>query len=204
VPPLDETNVRRRILDTTRHLLISEGYTGLSMRKIARAVGFSATSLYLYFENKDALFHALIDEGMAQLYVAMEAAAARHPGDPERRLRALCEAYVAFGLDHPETYEIMFVLHPTKTARYPVDDYRRARRSLDLIGEALAEGAAPGARAEPRLSASVAWAMLHGIVALLLARRLDAGIAPEAFIDVAIQHTLRGLALREGAAAVAV
>ncbi|MDX1502000.1 MAG: helix-turn-helix domain-containing protein, partial [Thermoanaerobaculia bacterium] len=50
------SDLRRTILDRTRHLLVEEGYNNLSMRKIARAVGCSATSIYLHFENKDALF----------------------------------------------------------------------------------------------------------------------------------------------------
>src|SRR5690606_31900972 len=133
VPASGDTDLRRRILDTTRRLLLDEGYASLSMRKIGRAVGFSATSLYLYFENKDALFHALIDEGMAQLYDRLHDASERHAADPVDRLKALCRTYVDFGLEQRDSYEIMFVLHPARAARYPPDRYRRARRSLELF-----------------------------------------------------------------------
>jgi len=64
-------DLRRLILDTARHLLVQDGYSNLSMRKIASEIDYSATSIYLYFDNKDVLLHALIDEGMKQLFEAL-------------------------------------------------------------------------------------------------------------------------------------
>ena len=63
------TDLRRSLMDEARRMLLSDGYTSLSMRKLAKSVGCTATSIYLYFSNKDALIHALIDEGMEGLRV---------------------------------------------------------------------------------------------------------------------------------------
>lgn len=189
-----DMDLRRAILDTARHLLVRDGYKSLSMRRIAREIGYSATSIYLYFDNKDALFHALVDEGMDRLHATFREAAAAHSGDPVRRLLALCTSYLRFGLEHPEYYEIMFMSHPEHMARYPAENYRRARRSLDLLAETLEEGHRQGVIVadEPRVAASVLWSSLHGAVALLLARRIDARIDAEAFLQQTIQYTLRG------------
>ncbi len=194
-----EQDLRRRILDTTRHLLVREGYRSLSMRRIARAIGYSATTIYLHFKDKDHLLHALIDEGMGHLYDTLQAAEAAHPADPAVRLEALCRAYVAFGQDNPEYYEIMFLLDTERMERYPAEKYRRARRNLDLIAATLEEGAARGLFAvdDPRVSASTAWAMLHGIVSMLLAGRLDVRIDREAFVETSIRQALAGFLLWE-------
>lgn len=169
------------------------------MRKIARAIGYSATSIYLYFESKDALFHALIDEGMASLYGTMVRKAAEHPDDVLARLQALCRCYVEFGLSQPEYYEIMFMLHPSHTARFPAVMYRRARRNLDLIAATLQEGRDEGRLVvpEPRVVASTIWATLHGAVALLLAQRLDARVDPGEFIETVIWQMLRSLVVAD-------
>ena len=190
-----EPDLRRTILDVTRHLLVAEGYQSLSMRKIARAIGYSATSIYLYFENKDALFHALVEEGMDRLYGALETAAAGHPESPAARLQAVCRSYIEFGLRNPEYYEIMFLLHPERMARFPVEKYRRARRNLNVIAAVLEEGARGGCFDVgcARVSSSTLWAALHGAVSLLLAGRLDAGIEREAFIEEVIAQATRGL-----------
>lgn len=187
-------DLRRLILDTTRHLLVQEGYQNLSMRKIARSIDYSATSIYLHFDSKDALLHALIDEGMMQLYEQLKATAAQHPEDPIERLEALCRQFITFGLENPEYYEIMFLLHPERMERYPAEKYRRARRNLDVIAATLSAGVERGVFEveDPRVSASTIWASLHGAVSLMLAERIDVRIEGEAFIESMIQQAIQG------------
>lgn len=189
-------DLRRLILDTTRHLLVQDGYQNMSMRKIARAIDYSATSIYLYFDNKDALLHALIHEGMMQLYRALERRAGAHPDSPVTRLESLCRCFIDFGLDNPEYYEIMFQLRPERMERYPAEKYREARRNLDFFAAALTDGAARGVlhAADARVAASTIWASLHGTVSLLLAERVDVRIDRDAFIEAAIHQTLRSYA----------
>jgi AcrR family transcriptional regulator len=191
-------DLRRLILDTARHLLVQDGYTNLSMRKIASEIDYSATSIYLYFDNKDVLLHALIDEGMKMLYETLSAIAARHASSPVERLEALCEGFIRFGLDNPEYYEIMFQLRPERMERYPPEKYREARRNLDFFRIALAEGNAAGTFDvdDARVSASTVWASLHGTVSLLLAERVDVRIDRDDFIHTAIRQTLRSHARR--------
>lgn len=186
-------DLRRLILDTTRHLLVQEGYQNVSMRKIAREIDYSATSIYLYFDSKDSLLHALIHEGMMQLYDMLCDAAEAHPDDPIARLEALCRCSITFGLDNPEYYEIMFQLRPERMERYPAEKYRQARRNLELFARALTDGMASGVlhANDARVSASTIWASLHGTVSLLLAERVDVRIDRDAFIEAAIQQTLR-------------
>jgi len=165
------------------------------MRKIARDIGYSATSIYLHFENKDALIHALIEEGMDRLLAALQTAEVEHPEDPAARLYALCRCFVDFGLDHPEYYEIMFMLHPEHMKRYPAAKYRQARRNLDVIAATLSAGMARGVFEvdDVRVAASSLWASLHGTVSLLLARRVDVRIDTDAFIEATLTQALRGV-----------
>ena len=188
-------DLRRLILDHARHLLVSDGYEALSMRKIAASAGCSATSIYLHFASKDALTHALISEGMADLYVTLTAAA-EAADTPAERLDALSHAYVRFGLGRPEYYEVMFQLHPERMARYPAEDYRRARRNVDLFRDALAAGVADGSLSPPSppdVAAAVLWTALHGLVSLSLARRIDVRVAGDELVDAAIRQSLAAL-----------
>ncbi|HRR08879.1 MAG TPA: TetR/AcrR family transcriptional regulator [Rhodothermales bacterium] len=174
------TNLRREILDTTRRLLIQDGYQNLSMRKIANAIGYSATSIYLYFENKDNLVHALIDEGMEkmqQLLLGIDNLLT----DPLKALRELCNRYVAFGLENPEYYEVMFQLHPARMARYPVEKYRKARKNLEVFRDVIEAGQRMSLfrEGDALLKATAVWTSLHGLVSLLIAQRVDQQIAPE-------------------------
>jgi AcrR family transcriptional regulator len=190
----EEKGLRRAILDTARQLLTTVGYARLSMRNIAKEIGYSATSIYLHFESKDDLVHALIDEGVDVLHESLSRANASF-STPEHRLEAMCRAYVAFGLERSEYYEIMYVLHPEYIKRYPVEKYRKARRNLEIMADAVRDGMESGVfrSVEPMLAANLAWTQLHGVVTLLSSERVDKRIAPDDLIDAACRHVVSSI-----------
>jgi AcrR family transcriptional regulator len=191
-------DLRRQILDTARGLLIEQGYAQFSLRKIASQIGCSATAIYLYFDNRDALVHALIDEGFEMLSSRIVQASQVEivPDDPLARLRLICHEYIAFGLENPEYYEIMFMLNPQDLARFPTEKYRRASRNLEPFMNELTSGIGDG-RFGPintKHFANVVWASLHGGVAIVLAKRLDIRIDRAQFLNDLIENCLLGLA----------
>ncbi len=195
----EHQDLKRLILDTTRRLLVSNGFAGLSMRSIAREMNYSATSIYLHFKNKDALFHALIEEGMALLFERQRKIAKQYSQDVLERLRALCAGYIRFGLEYPEYYEIMFMLHPELTTRFPKESFRRARRNLALMKITLDEGIKRDVIdvEDSHAATNVMWASLHGAVSILLARRLEARINPQDFIENMLDNIVRSVAKQQ-------
>lgn len=192
--PWTEIGLRTAVLDATRHLLVQDGYEAVSMRKVAAAVGCSVSSIYLHFPNKDALIHALMDEGFERWYgVAQQSTAGAE--SPFGRLDALCHAYVEFGLKNPEYYEIMYMFHPERLARFPRDMYRRSRRPMDLTTE-IVQACAPerfATRADARIAANVLWAVLHGAVSTILAGRLDSRVDRAAYLDASVAYAVSGV-----------
>ena len=189
-----DTDLRTAVLDAARQQLVREGYRDLSMRDVAGAVGCSVSSIYLYFASKDELVHTLMDEGFERWYrrqrELIDAA-----GTPEARLEAVCRAYVEFGLANPEFYEIMYMFHSDRMARYPKELFRRARRNLELMAElivAYAPEAVPTAD-DARIRSTALWATLHGIVSTIISDRLDRGIDRARYIEGTIRYALAGV-----------
>ncbi|MGJ3521914.1 TetR/AcrR family transcriptional regulator [Nitratidesulfovibrio sp. D1] len=60
-PPRDR---RSRILEIAGGLFLEHGYQGTSMSQIAAAVGGSKGTLYAYFNSKEALFEAYLQDRM--------------------------------------------------------------------------------------------------------------------------------------------
>ncbi|HEX6939725.1 MAG TPA: TetR/AcrR family transcriptional regulator [Longimicrobiales bacterium] len=195
-----ETGLRTAILDAARHLITREGFRDVSMRMIARAVGCSVSSIYLYFPSKDSLIHTLIYEGFERWYDE-SLAIARLPEPPLRRLELLARRYVDFGLENPEWYEVMYLFHPERVARYPQELYRRTRRSMDLAVQLIVESDPERFRTEDdaRIVANLNWSLLHGVVSTILARRLDSRVDREAYIRAAVAHTVHTVATFGGA-----
>src|SRR5690349_3516020 len=117
--------LRTRILDAARRIVMREGFGALSMRKIADAIEYSPATLYLHFESRDAIARALCAEGYAQLLASFEPLIAIE--DAADRLKAIGRAYVAFGVAHPETYRLIFMEDPSYTG-------------AALVGEAGTDG----------------------------------------------------------------
>jgi AcrR family transcriptional regulator len=73
--------VRQEILDAARDILASEGYEGLSMRKVARRIDYSPTAIYLHFKDRDDLVSCVCEQLMGGLARELEQVAERH-ADP--------------------------------------------------------------------------------------------------------------------------
>ena len=52
---------KEKIVETALELFSRQGYDGVSVRDIARAVGIRESSLYNHFENKRAIFDGIVD-----------------------------------------------------------------------------------------------------------------------------------------------
>lgn len=79
---------RQRILDTARRLLVSGGYSQVTMQQLAQEAGVAYQTVYAQFGNKTQLAHELINCGfphVAEVVALLEDA--RDAGDPERWLR---------------------------------------------------------------------------------------------------------------------
>lgn len=57
-----EADKRAQILEGARQVFFAHGFNGASMSDIAQAAGVSKGTLYVYFENKERLFAALVEE----------------------------------------------------------------------------------------------------------------------------------------------
>src|SRR3982074_3758622 len=56
----EDSAKRRQILDGARTVFLAQGFDAASMGEIARAAGVSKGTLYVYFENKEELFEAIV------------------------------------------------------------------------------------------------------------------------------------------------
>jgi len=183
--------LRERILDASRRIVMRDGFGALSMRKIADAIEYSPATLYLHFQNRDEIARALCTEGYAQLLASL----APHGSiaDPAERLKALWRAYVAFGVEHPETYRLIFMEDPTylgaafASASEAGEETGDAafRLVADAFDQLKMQGRLPAAT-NSEVCTEALWATMHGIVAL----RLTCPVFPRAPLDAVVNAAL--------------
>src|SRR5206468_227478 len=92
--------------------------------------------------------------------------------DPLEVLWARGQAYVRFGLDHPEQYRILFMTRPlTDVAPGELDHLPGLAafgHVVDDVARCIEAGAIP--EGDPFLVATGLWTAMHGVTSLLIAR----------------------------------
>ncbi len=141
------------------------GYEGVTMRQLAEALGCSPKTPYRYFKDKADILATVRAQAFARFADALEKAI-DGVSDPADRGRLTGEAYLAFALENPHAYRIMFEIDA------PVDDKHpelgpQAERAARYITRGAEEMAAAGViDVDPKLFGWSMWAAIHGIVML--------------------------------------
>ncbi len=107
---------RNNILKAAREIVKEEGWQGLSMRKIADKIEYTAPIIYEYFSNKEAILQELTCKGFIILTKDLEAAQ-RESEDAAEQLEAMWMAYWNFALKNKEMYQLMYGVEMTCCAQ---------------------------------------------------------------------------------------
>jgi AcrR family transcriptional regulator len=179
---------RPEILAAAGRIFAARGYPAATMREVAREAGVSAPALYLYFENKETLLHAIAEEVFSGLEHEVRSAVSGG-ATPEDALRLGIAAYVAFGRAHPDAYRLVFMAKPSHAPRPGKRVEPGApQRSFDILVQAVERLGAPR---PPRAAAETLWAAMHGLTALMI----DFPDVPEDGDDAAAVEALADMAI---------
>jgi len=163
-------NVRAAILDAARSLYFAHGADGVSARKIASAVGVSATTIYIYYRNIDDLLHHLRMEGFAVLTQYLQDATG---GSALERILEMGRAYFRFGMEHSNYYEVMFFHRFRELPK--ADMIQREVYALTLLRDVVKSGIENGeirGDVDLMVLTNGLWAEIHGITSLAVSGRL--------------------------------
>ncbi|MCF3962389.1 TetR/AcrR family transcriptional regulator [Streptomyces fuscigenes] len=142
-----------------------------SLRSIARACGVAPSAVYWHFPSEADLRSAVLDAEYASLIGAVEAAldAAGEDADP---LVAAGDAYLAWALEHPGAYQLLFESGDTLPADRAEHGPRLQRRIVELARRVDPDAPFP--------AALLLWSAWHGIASLRLHKKdeWDWGLGP--------------------------
>jgi len=177
----EKQELRAKILDAARRLFVEQGYDSVSMRKIAEAIEYSPTAIYVHFKDKSDLMHELCRCDFGQL--SSRSAELSSVRDPIERIRSMGEGYIRFGVEHPNQYRLMFMtpIDPADIQPSEEDLARKedpAQSGYAALVQAIREGAAAGRfrpeyREDVELIAQTFWAAVHGVASLQVAKFND-------------------------------
>jgi AcrR family transcriptional regulator len=185
--------LRGEVLTAAMDLLRETGSEeSMSLRAVAARVGVSVPSIYLHFEDKQALLDAVCSEVFDALHVRMKEASADAP-DPWQGLRQQGIAYVHFAIENPEHYRIVMMGRPSTMS--PADEIASGAFAhlLDSVQACVSLGVLEG---DPIQLGMQLWAAAHGIAALLIAKPMFPWPPVEELVDNTICAAGSGLAAK--------
>ncbi len=188
---------RAEILEAAERIFIAEGYEGATIRKIADEVGVSSTALYMHFQDKGAILLEICEQTLHALYDTNRELAAK-PVDAVVRVRMMLEAYMRWGLAHPNAYQLVYSTpRPVSAQPWPEGTADLSRQCYEIFSGVVREIAALGRlRTGGADSAAQAlWMGCHGVVALLIARPGFGWAEREELIQVTLEGMLHGLVI---------
>jgi AcrR family transcriptional regulator len=175
MPPKPKTEVERQqlptlIIDAARELFVTRGVEAVTMREIAKRIGYSATSIYLHFADKEAVLRAICDTDF--LALASKLKNIMQIPDPVERMMALGLGYSQFALSYPNHYRLMFM-----AARMPYDPESSSLQQNSaeqdayfqlktVVSDVLSAGRFRKELDDVDLIAQTIWAGMHGVCSL--------------------------------------
>lgn len=168
-------DLRKRILEAAKKLFLTAGYEATSIRKIAKEIEFSPTTIYLYYKDKSDIIYALHQEGFQVLRQNFQPL--MQVESPFERLKALGRCYISFAFTHPDFYELMFVMKdPMEHLEINCVEvaWEEGERVFDFLLQTVRDCQDVGYfnQLDATHVAMEAWASVHGMCALYVSGHL--------------------------------
>jgi AcrR family transcriptional regulator len=197
--------VRERILDGALDILAKNGFDSLSMGRLGSRMNMTAANLYNYFGNKDELLIAIHKKTFEMLHAALRSAV-KNAETPFDRLKALVYAFVKFGTDNVNIYDIMFNRPIRQYSDYigtpqealARDEYNNSIKALAfavMVFRDYAETRSDLRVIDPKLLTIRHLSALHGIISLHNSRILfEMDEKPDVILNTVIDKVIESIA----------
>ncbi len=160
-------DARADVCRVAEMLFARHGVEGVTMRQIAAELGWSPTTAYRYFENREEILVAVRANAFNRFCQVIEEAT-RSSADPRKSARNVGQAYLKFALENPNAYRMMFDISQAEVTGNAelAEALARARRSMVAYVAALIDEGI--LRGDMQALGQMLWAAAHGLVMLRL------------------------------------
>lgn len=172
----EREEVKDLILNAAREIFLTEGYENTSIRKIATKIEYSPGIIYHHFKDKNELLLALHDKAFECKIEALFHSV-QNIADPLERLKATGRAYLRYGIDNPQDYELMFILSCTMEALAVKEEFwQDGAAAIQMLKQNIAKCMEAGYfRKDLNVDeiSLILWSQVHGLVSLHNKERLN-------------------------------
>ncbi|MBV9275391.1 MAG: TetR/AcrR family transcriptional regulator [Verrucomicrobia bacterium] len=159
----DKQARRAQIISAARRIAELEGWSNVTVRRLADEISYSQPVLYAHFGSREGILTAVALEGFQELGLALEEARKRVKRG--KTVESVAAAYLEFAASSPALYEAMFSLNLS----VPFDDPATPPELRFAFSQLLELFQGQGSKSE--VITELFWASLHGIAELTRTKR---------------------------------
>lgn len=164
--------MRAAIIEVARQIVAEKGAEHLTIRGIGQELGYSASAVYEYFDDKEAILKALYFHGATGLGAFFKQMIAGLPAgiSASEVLIALGHGYRRYALEHEELYRLMFAGLKERPGSLSDDEDASPGGYGALLGVAQ-RGIDDGEFVQDIPAGAIAlaaWSAVHGFISLEL------------------------------------
>jgi AcrR family transcriptional regulator len=177
-----------RIADTALKLLETGGEDGVSMRRVAAAVGITPMAIYHHFADRRALLNFVVDREFTKYSETFQALPRR--GTYESQILSCMDTYIDYAFAHPRIFDYVFAQPRPGARRFPEDFRARRSPTLNPVTDLLQKAMEAGYLKQDDVweLAMEFWAHTHGYISLYRGGRFD---LPEKEFRALVRRSIR-------------
>jgi len=164
--------LRELALRAAGEIVAEGGAATLSMREVARRIGYTVGALYMVFQNLDDLIVQVNEHTVIELRGALERIRGR-ANQPAQNLRLLVAAYFGFALLHTARWRLVFEHRLPEGQKAPATYAVHTAAIFALVAHQLREAGAGRDGSSCEELATALWSGAHGICMLAVTGKLQ-------------------------------
>jgi len=158
------------IIKTAEAMLVKEGASGVSARKIATKIGYTPGSIYIFFSSIDELILRINANTLSEIHTAISKAISSSKGN-KNAIENIAHAYMDYARRNPKRWRAIYELSYSENQQLPKWYSETVEAIFKDLDEVLYRYT--GCHKEARIQSQVLWASVHGIASLALTQKLS-------------------------------
>ncbi|QQG35788.1 MAG: TetR/AcrR family transcriptional regulator [Micavibrio aeruginosavorus] len=189
--------LKTMILDAAWNITGDEGFSAVTARRIARAIGYTPGTIYNVFTSMDDVLIALCARVVDELSAMITLPSHYDPAArPDHNLKIMARLYRRYASDHLHHWMLLFGYNLTESTQVPEWYNEKIALLFDPLEQMISPLFAPGGERRKKIAARILWSSVHGLCFLEATRKIPFitdYADPEEMMDYMIDGFISGI-----------
>ncbi|PUU94420.1 MAG: TetR family transcriptional regulator [Halanaerobium sp.] len=169
--------IKDSIIKAAREIIEKDGLAALSIRKLAKKVGYSPAAIYQYFDNKSEIVKAVIEEGYKDI---IKSIVAEHSNfnSVEEEIRFKLKNYINSALENKYYYQAVMISEEKNILQFTAilnSDLRQEQSALQILIDLIKKGQKQDEFSDKKAEnlAKTIWTATYGLITRMIIERVE-------------------------------